>query len=186
MTWLIVGLGNPGKEYEKTRHNVGWRVVDLLTSRGGDCACKKSFDSELAEGRLGKEKIIFQKPLTYMNESGRAVRQAVDFWKIPADHVIVIHDDKDLPLGALRVRPDGSAGGHNGIKSLIAHLSTENFPRVRVGVGQPVHHQDTADFVLSGFQAEERPLINEAEKKAADAVETIIRDGLAAAMNKYS
>lgn len=191
MSWLIVGLGNPGKKYERTRHNVGWQVFAFLGERWAldlDVAkdWHEKFESLIAETKVGGAKVILMKPLTYVNESGRAVRQAVDFWKIAPDHVIVVHDDKDLPVGTLRLRPDGSSGGHNGIKSVIAHLGTENFHRVRVGIGTDRPTGDTADFVLATFRPDEKAAMKDAERRAAEAVTAIIDDGIIAAMNKFN
>ena len=146
--WLIVGLGNPGQKYEKTRHNMGFLTVDLLAEKQGVKLNKIKFKSAYNIMTFAGAKCLVMKPQTYMNLSGEAVREAVQFYKLPADHVLVIYDDISLPVGKLRVRPTGSAGGHNGIKNIIAHLGTQDFPRVKISTGAPGQDGDMIDWVI--------------------------------------
>ena len=182
--WLIVGLGNPGQKYEHTRHNMGFLTVDLLAEQLNVKLNKVKFKSAYNIVRFGGQKCLVMKPQTYMNLSGEAVHEAVQFYKIPADHVLVIYDDVSLPVGKLRVRPTGSAGGHNGIKNIIAHLGTDVFPRVKVGVGAPEH--DIVDWVIGPFTANERKVIDGVLDRALGAAECIITDGVSAAQNRYN
>ena len=182
--WLVVGLGNPGAKYEHTRHNMGFLAVDGLARRKGFRFNKLRFRAWTAEWMVNGEKVLVMKPQTYMNLSGEAVGEAARFYKIPADHVIVISDDISLPLGKLRVRGNGSAGGHNGLKNIIAHLGTDAFPRVKVGVGAPEH--DIVDWVIGPFTANERKVIDGVLDRALGAAECIITDGVSAAQNRYN
>lgn len=185
--WLIVGLGNPGEQYEGTRHNVGFQVADELAERAGVPVQKLKFRALTNTAAVGGEKVLLMKPVTYMNLSGEAVRQAADFYKIAPDHVLVVSDDVALPVGKLRIRKGGSAGGHNGLKNIILHLGTEAFPRVRLGVGEKPHPDyDMADWVLGRFTGEDKKAMDAAVKKAADAVECLIRDGADQAMSKFN
>ena len=186
-SWLIVGLGNPGEKYENTRHNVGFQVVDTLAERQNAPIQKLKFKALTNQFTISGEKVLVMKPVTYMNLSGEAVRPAADFYKIPPDHVLVISDDTALAVGRLRIRKGGSAGGHNGLKSIIQHLGTDQFPRLRVGVGEKPHPDyDMADWVLGKFQGEDRKAIDAAVKRAADAVECLIGEGPDRAMNKFN
>ena len=185
--WLIVGLGNPGQKYEHTRHNMGFLTVDLLAEQLNVKLNKVKFKSAYNIVRFAGQKCLVMKPQTYMNLSGEAVHEAVQFYKIPADHVLVIYDDVSLPVGKLRVRPTGSAGGHNGIKSIIAQLGTEEFPRIRVGVGaKPNPQYDLADWVLSKFSEEDMTALQPALEHAADAAVKIVGGDMNTAMNLYS
>ena len=185
--WLVVGLGNPGQKYEHTRHNMGFLTVDLLAEKAGVKLNKVKFKSAYNMINFGGAKCLVMKPQTFMNLSGEAVREAVQFYKIPADHVLVIYDDVSLPVGKLRVRPNGSAGGHNGIKNIIAHLGTQEFPRVKIGVGAPDGaDKDMADHVLATPSQADRKLLAESFEKAIDAAECIIRSGCQQAMNKFN
>ena len=185
--WLVVGLGNPGAKYEHTRHNMGFLTVDLLAEQAGVKLNKVKFKSAYNIIPFAGSKCLVMKPQTYMNLSGEAVREAVQFYKIPADHVLVIYDDVSLPVGKLRVRPTGSAGGHNGIKSIIAQLGTEEFPRIRVGVGaKPNPQYDLADWVLSKFSEEDMTALQPALEHAADAAVKIVGGDMNTAMNLYS
>ena len=187
VSWLLVGLGNPGSKYESTRHNMGFLAVDGLARRKGFRFNKLRFRAWTAEWMVNGEKVLVMKPQTYMNLSGESVGEAARFYKIPADHVVVISDDISLPVGKLRIRTGGSAGGHNGLKNIIAHLATDQFPRVRVGVGQKPHPDyDMADWVLSKFAGEDLKTITEAIRKAADAVECLIQEGPDKAMNRFN
>jgi len=183
---LIVGLGNPGERYAATRHNAGWRVAERLASRAGTGSWRARFDAALAEARWGAEKVVLARPLTYMNHSGQAVRQLVDFWKLERDGLLVVVDDLALDLGRIRLRAEGSAGGHNGLESIIAHLGHEQFARLRVGIGPAPPPAEHAAFVLSEFAAGERPAIDEAIGRAADAAECWITQGLQEAMNRFN
>ncbi len=184
--YLVVGLGNPGKDYTNTRHNVGFNAVDQLAERNGIKINKIKFKSLYGEGFIGREKVILVKPQTYMNNSGQALAELVQFYKIPVENIIVIVDDIDIDFASIRIRLKGSAGSHNGLKSIIRHLNQDSFPRVRLGIGKKHPQQDLADFVLSRFSKEENPYIEEAIVAAAQAVETIVEDGINNAMNKYN
>ena len=185
--WLVVGLGNPGDKYENTRHNVGFLAVDELADRARVPVQKLKYRALTNTIELGGAKVLLMKPVTYMNLSGEAAGQAADFYKIPADHVLVISDDTALAVGRLRIRKGGSAGGHNGLKSIIQHLGTDQFPRVRVGVGEKPHPDyDLADWVLGKFQGEDKKAMDQAVKRAADAVECLIKEGPDRAMNKFN
>ncbi|MBE5997134.1 MAG: aminoacyl-tRNA hydrolase [Lachnospiraceae bacterium] len=185
--YLIVGLGNPGREYQRTRHNVGFEALDELIAKYGIGAPQSKFRAMLGKGVIGTEKVIAVKPLTYMNLSGEAVRAVVDYYKIdPETELIVISDDVDLEPGRLRIRKSGSAGGHNGLKSIIQHLGTEKFLRIRIGVGGKKDGWDLADHVLGKIPEEERAVIGEALKKAAEAAACVVTDGADIAMNRYN
>ncbi len=182
--YLIVGLGNPGREYEKTRHNVGFQVVDLLADRYKISLSRTKFKSVYGETSINGKKIILAKPQTFMNCSGESVAEITRFYKIPTEKVIVIYDDMSLEIGRLRIRPKGSAGGHNGIKNIIAHLSSEEFPRIKIGIGKP--KGEWVNHVLGSFSQEEEEKLLETYKIVFLAVETIITKGTDEAMNKYN
>ena len=185
--WLVVGLGNPGDKYENTRHNVGFLTIDHIAEEQRVPVQKLKYRALTNTVELGGAKALLMKPVTYMNLSGEAVGEAARFYKIPADHVLVISDDVSLPIGKLRIRKGGSAGGHNGLKNIIQHLGTDQFPRVKIGVGQKPHPDyDLADWVLGHFQGEDRKVMNEAVKQAADAVECLLKEGADKAMSKYN
>ncbi len=182
---IVVGLGNPGKEYENTKHNIGFMVLDRLAEKLGISVKKIKFKGLYGEGFLNGEKIILLKPQTYMNLSGQSVREIVDFYKIDPEDLVVIYDDLDLPMGALRIRSKGSAGTHNGMKSVVYQTQTDAFPRIRVGIGGD-RKGDTVHYVISGFHGEEKDIMREAVLKAADAAECLIRDGVNEAMNRFN
>ena len=186
--WLVVGLGNPGAKYEHTRHNMGFLTVDLLAEQAGVKLNKVKFKSAYNIIPFAGAKCLVMKPQTYMNLSGEAVREAVQFYKIPADHVLVIYDDVSLPVGKLRVRPTGSAGGHNGIKNIIAHLGTQDFPRIKIGVGSPSNPDyDMADWVLGTPSMEDRKILLNSFARAADAAEAICSgEELRKAMGRFN
>lgn len=184
--YIIAGLGNPEKKYDLTRHNIGFRVIDALAERSGIDLNDKKLKGIIGKGTIAGEKVILVKPLTYMNLSGECVRPLADYFKVKPEEVIVIFDDISLDPGKLRVRKKGSAGGHNGIKSLIAHLGTENFPRVKFGVGDKPKGMDLADYVLGRFPKAEEATIKEGIENACDAVECMIREGADTAMNRFN
>jgi len=183
---LVVGLGNPGPKYEGTRHNVGFATVDLLAKRHGAAweAAPRGIEALIARWRA--EGVVLAKPLTFMNNSGSAVQALLQFYKIAAPDSLVVFDEVQLETGRLRVRPDGSSGGHNGLKSVIASLGTEQVPRLRIGVGRGDGRRDLADHVLARFDPEERETIADAIERAADAAEAFVTDGPAEAMNRYN
>lgn len=185
--YLIAGLGNPGTKYSGTRHNMGFDVVDLLIDRHKIPQSGVKFNAMYGKGTINGHKVIVMKPLSYMNLSGGPIQQMAAFFKIdPASRLIVIHDDIDLDPGVLRIRKQGSAGGHNGMKDIIQKLGTEQFCRVRVGVGAKPKDWDLADHVLSRFTPADRTLVDEALTAAADAVEKIVTEGPDAAMNTFN
>ena len=187
VSWLVVFLGNPGLRYEGTRHNAGFMTADALARKKNVSINRARFRALTATCPIGDETVMLMKPQTYMNLSGEAVGQAARFYKIPADHVLVVSDDITLPIGALRIRTKGSAGGHNGLKNIISVLGTEEFPRIRLGVGTPPHPDyDTVDWVLSVFRDQDAVDMAEAASRAADAVECFITQGPEKAMNLYS
>jgi len=185
--WLAVFLGNPGPKYDFTRHNAGFLVCDTLAKKKGFSVNRLRFSALTAQVNLGGEKVLVMKPQTFMNLSGNAVGQAARFYKIPADHVLVVSDEVSLPPGKLRIRTKGSAGGHNGLKSIIAALGTDAFPRIRVGVGAPPHPDyDMADWVLGVFRDQDALDMQAAAERAAEAVESYIKDGPERAMNRFN
>lgn len=182
----IIGLGNPGKDYTHTRHNVGFDTIDLLARRNDIIINKIKFKSVYGEGFIHEEKVLLVKPQTYMNNSGIAVMELCNFYKLPIENIIVIVDDVDIEFGDLRIRKKGSAGTHNGLKSIIYHLQDDNFPRVKIGIGKKRESQDLADFVLSKFTKEERQKIEITIESGALAIETIVKDGMDKAMNQFN
>jgi len=184
--WLIAGLGNPGQKYENTRHNMGFRTVELLAEQKGVKLNKVKFKSAYNIMEFAGARCLVMKPQTYMNLSGEAVREAAQFYKIPADHVLVVFDDVSLPVGKLRVRPAGSAGGHNGIKSIIAHLGTQDFPRIKIGTGAPEEREGMIDWVIGVPSQREREILLEAFKRAVQAAECVIEHGCQKAMNDFN
>ena len=186
ISWLVVFLGNPGPKYAGTRHNAGFITADAAEKRYGVSINRSRFKALTASCELGGEKVLFMKPQTYMNLSGDAVQQAVSFYKIPAEHVLVVSDEMSLPVGKIRIRTKGSAGGHNGLKSIISVLGTENFPRIRLGVGAPPPEYDVKDWVLSTFRNQDAEDFHDAAERAAQAVEAYITLGPEKAMNLYN
>ena len=184
--YLIAGLGNPTREYEKTRHNVGFSVIDVLADKYNIDVSDRKHKALCGRGVIEGEKVLLLKPQTFMNLSGESIREAVDYYKIDPEDIIVIYDDISLEPGQLRIRRKGSAGGHNGIKNIIAHLGTQEFPRIKVGVGDKPPRMDLADYVLSRFSKEDREKMEQAFKDAADAVEVMITEGADAAMNRFN
>ncbi|WP_139905944.1 aminoacyl-tRNA hydrolase [Clostridium thermarum] len=182
--YLIVGLGNPGTQYENTRHNVGFEVIDLMGAKYKISISRIKFKGVYGEGNIKGEKVILLKPQTYMNASGESVGQISKFYKIPNEKIIIIYDDMSLDIGRIRIRAKGSAGGHNGIKNIIAHLSSEEFPRIKIGVGHP--KGDWVNHVLGKFSIEEQEKLQKTYEAVLSTVETIIEDGIDAAMNKFN
>ena len=186
-SWLIVGLGNPGKEYERTRHNCGFRAIDILAENLGCKIDKGKFQGLYGQTTYKGTKLFLLKPQTYMNASGRSVLQLSAYYQIPPARIIVLFDDISLEPGRLRIRADGSAGGHNGIKSLIQELGSQDFPRVKIGVGAKPHaEQDLADWVLGGFSAGEQKAMDASLKEAGNAALCIIEQGVPKAANCYN
>ena len=187
VSWLIVGLGNPGDKYDGTRHNAGFLAVDALADQGRFAVTRMKFKALTAQVEVGGQGALVMKPTTYMNLSGEAVGEAARFYHIPPANVLVISDDVDLPLGKLRIRTGGSAGGHNGLKSIIQHLGTDQFPRIKIGVGgKPLPDYDMADWVLGKLRGEDRKVLDEAAERAAEAAACLLKDGAQKAMNRFN
>ena len=185
--YLIVGLGNPGKQYENTRHNMGFDTIDELVDRHRIPGSGIQHKAMYGKGIIAGEKVILAKPLTYMNLSGDSVQAFLHYYKMdPETELIVIYDDIDLDPGQIRIRKKGSAGGHNGMKSIISQIGTQNFYRIKVGVGAKPQGWDLADYVLGRFSAKERDAVDDAVKEAADAVEVILSEGIESAMNRFN
>jgi len=183
---LIVGLGNPGREYAENRHNVGFDCVDLLAGKHGIALSKSQHKARLGTGQVAGRRAILAEPQTYVNSSGEAVGAVARYYKVAPEDVLVIYDDLDLPQGTIRLRPGGSSGGHNGIKSIVDHLGTQAFPRVRIGIGRPPGRMEPKDYVLQDFSAAEREGMVEVYDRVVDAVETFIREGIREAMNRFN
>jgi len=183
--WLIIGLGNPGKDYRLTRHNVGFQVVDRLARQQGIQFKRRRGGARIGEGRLGTEEVVFAKPQAYMNKSGIAVKKLVKALDIPLDHLVVVHDDLDLTCGRMKIKDKGGHGGHKGVQSIIEQLGSSDFLRVKVGIGKPPDPEGGADYVLSPFAADERALVKESVEQAVEAIEAIIVSGKDKAMNRY-
>jgi PTH1 family peptidyl-tRNA hydrolase len=183
---LIVGLGNPGRKYEETRHNVGFMVARKVAALISASPSRDRFDGEYAEGNSGGEKLLILCPQTYMNASGQSVRKACDFYKLETEEVLVVCDDLNLDSGRLRLRPKGSAGGQNGLKDIIRHLDSEGFPRLRVGIGRPPEGWSVTDYVLGKFPKPEHELIETATTRAAYAAIEWAKNGIGSAMNQYN
>lgn len=186
MRYVIVGLGNPGSRYDGTRHNIGFRAIDELARRWNIDVRTVKWKSLIGEGRVGSAQVILVKPQTYMNESGRAVKDIADFYKIEMTQLIVICDDIDIPLGTIRIRRRGSAGTHNGMRSIVYQLSDDSFPRIKISVGRRPAYMDLAAFVLSQFDVKEQKAVEEEILCAADAAERMIKEGVESAMNTYN
>lgn len=187
ISWLVVGLGNPGTQYESTRHNMGFLAVDKLAQEENFRFSKLRFKAWTATWEVGGQKVLVMKPQTYMNLSGESVGEAARFYKIPPEHVLVISDDIDLPAGRLRIRPGGSAGGHNGLKNIIQHLGTDRFPRIKVGVGSPrPGEHDMVDWVMGKPMGEDRTAVEDALDRAGEAAKALITEGIDRAMNRFN
>ena len=185
--FVILGIGNPGKKYDGTRHNIGFIAMDYMSAKYGIKINKIKHKSLIGEGNIAGEKVLLVKPQTFVNLSGEALREICSYYKVPAENVIVIHDDVSLPCGRLRIRKKGSDGGHNGIKSIIYHLNSDAFPRVKLGVGEKPHPDyDLADWVLSQFKKDELALLHEAAEKACSAAELIVAGDIDKAMSNFT
>ncbi len=183
---MIAGLGNPGAEYAQTKHNVGFMLLDTLAKHLEAPEWKTKRDALVTETRIGAEKALLVKPLTYMNDSGRAIGPLLTWYKLRPEDLIVAHDDMDIPVGMIRIRKKGSAGGHNGMKSVLYHMQDENFPRVRIGIGRPPVGWTVIKHVLTPFSPDDRILIDEVIDRLVPAVECIVRDGVDLAMNRFN
>ncbi|MCO7176930.1 aminoacyl-tRNA hydrolase [Sporolactobacillus kofuensis] len=184
---VIVGLGNPGSEYAHTRHNIGFEVIDLLSNQFGISLTKTKFNALFGKGTVDGQELLLVKPLTYMNASGEAIGPLLHFFKLSAEDLLVIQDDMDLPVGKIRLRQKGSAGGHNGIKSLIQHVKTQEFARIKVGIGHPQHtHDAVVRYVLQGFSADEQMDIDSAMERASKAARAWMTLPFAQVMNTYN
>ena len=183
--YMIAGLGNPGKKYENTRHNMGFITVDQLAIKHDIKVDKLKFKALVGEGRIADQKVLLVKPQTYMNLSGESIRQVMHFYKLDPEKLIVIYDDIDIELGALRIRKFGSAGTHNGMKSVVYQLQSDRFPRIRIGIGSQ-KKGDLVDFVIGGFSKEEVPVLEETVTKAVSAIECILAEDVDIAMNRYN
>lgn len=189
--FIVAGLGNPGSEYERTRHNCGFKTIDEFCKRHGTELTKNKFNAKYGEVKLdalggGTARVIVMKPETYMNNSGEAVRDAANFFKVPTQNIIVICDDSDIDTGTLRLRKAGSGGTHNGMKSIVRELGTEDFKRIRVGIGRKMPNADMIKFVLGTFAPDEEQKMQEAFERATEAIECIVKKGIDFAMNKYN
>ncbi len=184
--WMIVGLGNPGARYQRNRHNIGYQIVDELARAHQLSFSKRKFKASLAEGRIAGQRVLLVKPETYMNLSGEAVQPLVAYFKLELSHLLVVYDDMDLPLGKIRLRPAGGAGGHNGMKSLIQRLGSNTFARLRVGIDRPPGRMDPAAYVLQNFSAAEEEVMVQVRDQACRAIETWLSKGLDAAMNEFN
>lgn len=186
MMKLIVGLGNPGRKYEKTRHNIGFSVIDQLSERFQIPVNKEKFRGLIGEGVISGEKVVLLKPLTYMNLSGESVRPAMDWYRAELDELLVIYDDLDLPLGKIRLRLKGSSGGHNGMKSIINHLGTDHFKRLKIGIDRPPAGMSVPNYVLAPFTSEEQPHVEQVISEASEAVETWLTEDFLQVMNQFN
>lgn len=184
--YLIVGLGNPEPEYSKTRHNMGFDVINAFAKKHDIELSRSNYQAIFGSGIVNGEKVILIKPQTYMNASGEAVKKYVDFYKIPLENVFVIYDDMDTEVGEIRVRAKGGAGSHNGMKSMISELHSENFPRIRVGIGRPKDEFDRIDYVIGHISDEEYTILQQGQKKALEAIDTYIQKGIDDAMNTFN
>jgi len=186
VTWLIIGLGNPGKRYRLTKHNVGFRVVDRFAEKKGIKLKRRLGKVQVGEGRIGSERVVIAKPLTYMNRSGVVVRKLIKELGIALDHLVVVHDDLDLGCGRIKIKERGGHGGHKGVSSIIEQIGSSDFLRIKVGIDKPERPDEGADYVLSPFDNEQLPLIEESMEQASEAIESIIVSGKDKAMSVYN
>jgi len=183
---LIVGLGNPGREYAATRHNVGFQIVTRLAERHGLSFSRMQNQALISTGRIGDVRVVLAKPQTWMNESGKAVAPLVRFYKVELVHLLVVYDDLDIPLGMIRLRSGGGSGGHRGMRSVIERLGTQDFPRLRVGIGRPPGRMDPVDYVLQPFSRDEELLMDGTRARAVEAIECFLAEGILCAMNRFN
>jgi PTH1 family peptidyl-tRNA hydrolase len=186
VTWLVIGLGNPGKRYRLTKHNVGFRVVDRFAEKKGIKLKRRLGKVQIGEGRIGSDRVVIAKPLTFMNRSGAVVRKLIKEWGIPLDHLVVVHDDLDIGCGRIKIKEKGGHGGHKGVSSIIEQVGSSEFLRVKVGIDKPQTPEEGADYVLSPFDNEQLPLVEESMDQASEAIEAIIVSGKAKAMSMYN
>ena len=184
--YLIIGLGNPEEEYSKTRHNMGFNTINKLAQKYNIKITKTKYEGLYETGEIEGQKVILIKPQTYMNLSGNCVKQFVDFYKVEKENILVIYDDMDIEPGTIKIRTKGSAGGHNGMKSIIQMLGTEEFPRIRIGIGRPEHNGDEINYVIGAIPKEEIPKLEEGTEKAKEAIIEILKNGIDKAMNKFN
>ena len=184
--YLIIGLGNPEEEYSKTRHNMGFNTINKLAQKYNIKITKTKYEGLYETGEIEGQKVILIKPQTYMNLSGKCVKPFVDFYKVEKENVLVIYDDMDIETGTIKIRKKGSAGGHNGMKSIIQMLGTEEFPRIRIGIGRPKHNGDEINYVIGAIPKEEIPKLEEGTEKAKEAIIEILKNGIDKAMNKFN
>lgn len=184
--YLIIGLGNPEEEYSKTRHNMGFNTINKLTQKYNIKITKNKYEGLYETGEIEGQRVILIKPQTYMNLSGNCVKQFVDFYKVEKENILVIYDDMDIEPGTIKIRKKGSAGGHNGMKSIIQMLGTEEFPRIRIGIGRPEHNGDEINYVIGAIPKEEIPKLEEGTEKAKEAIIEILKNGIDKAMNKFN
>jgi PTH1 family peptidyl-tRNA hydrolase len=183
---LIAGLGNPGSEFEHTRHNIGFEVINALSQANGLPLDKLKFNAQFGKGKIEGEDVLLVKPLTYMNLSGEALSPIMNFYQIPIEDILVVYDDLDLPIGKIRLREKGSAGGHNGMKSIIQHLGSQEFKRIRVGIGRPIGREKVIDYVLKRFNKEDQPTVDAAIDHARKACEEWLKSPFLKVMNTYN
>ena len=184
--YLIIGLGNPEEEYARTRHNIGFDTINKISEKHNIKVNKTKFNSLYGTGTIVREKVILVKPQTYMNLSGEAVRDFMNFYKIPVENVLIIYDDLDIEPGIIKIRKKGGPGTHNGMKSVVSEIKTENFPRIRVGIGNPEYKNDLLNYILTRIPDEQYKVLQNSTQNAAEAVEEIIKNGIDSAMNKYN
>ncbi|NLK67989.1 MAG: aminoacyl-tRNA hydrolase [Clostridiaceae bacterium] len=184
--FVFVGLGNPGRQYAKTRHNIGFECIDYISYMYKIPIMKTKFKAHLGEGFIQGEKVLLVKPQTYMNNSGESLREIVEYYKLDVDKLVVIYDDVDLDLGIIRIRPHGSSGTHNGMRSIIYQLRSDEFPRIRIGIGRPEHPQDLVSFVLGKLTTDEQQIMAKAIEKVGQSVAEIVASGIDMAMSKYN
>jgi len=184
--FLIVGLGNPGRKFRDDRHNIGFMVLDLLLKRVDLTFSRSQQNALLADGKIAGHKVYFAKPQTFMNNAGRSIAPLVRYYRIPFEHLLIIFDDLDLPIGTLRIRPQGGSGGHRGMQSIIQQIDTENFPRMRLGIGRPPGQMDPADYVLQSFTKDELDVVNITLEYAVEGIEVFIREGIEIAMTRFN
>lgn len=187
MTWLIIGLGNPGKKYQSTKHNAGFRVVDRFAGKKGIKLKRRRLGKvQVGEGRVGSDRVVIAKPLAYMNRSGSVVKKLIGELEVPLDYLIVVHDDLDMECGRMKIKEGGGHGGHKGVRSIIEQIGSADFLRIKVGIDKPETPDEGADYVLSAFDDEQVPLVAESIEKASEAIEAMIVSGKAKAMSMYN